>query len=222
LLILSVLGFWGLEQEWHWADNYGRQFSSFMQSAYAVLGLAAVAVLLWKRAWARYLLYLWAATLLLTAATAPMIWGQTGWKPALYALAVTAAIAAAVLWLAPLPPRTKGSKLWLWTAGALVILCAATLVFPALQYAPIITGAKQMEGFCAGLRDDLTHKQLIDLAASEGYTASDGEDKKGPYLRLDDPANPGHYHCELRFASSGKLTSVDFTAKPDDISQPSR
>ena len=41
LLILSVLGFWGLMNEWHWADNLGRRFSTAMQTAYSLLGLAA-------------------------------------------------------------------------------------------------------------------------------------------------------------------------------------
>jgi hypothetical protein len=210
-----------LGQEWRSADTYGRQFSSFMQSAYAVLGLLAIVALLWRRAWARFLLWLWAATMLLTAATAPVIWAEAGWKPALLALAVTAVIAAVVLWLAPLLPRAKGAKLWVSTVVALAGLCALTMAIPAIQYAPVIAGAKQMEGFCAGLREDLNPKQLADLAATEGYKASDRTDKKGPFVRLDDPANPGKYRCEIRY-KDGKLDSVNFTAGPEKAAQPSR
>lgn len=222
LLALSVAGFWGVGQEWHSADTYGRQFSTFMQTAYAVFGLLAVLALLRKWASARFLLYVWTATLLLTAATAPVMWSQADWKQSLLAVGVTGVIALIVLWLAPLPSQGKGSKLWLWSGLTVLILSASTLVIPALRYAPVIGGARHMEAFCAGLREDLDRKQLGELAASEGYKASDQTDKKGPFVRLDDPANPGDYYCAIRYKSDGKMDSINFTAGPQKAIQPSK
>jgi len=61
LIALSVSGFWGVTRNGVSRD-WPEKFSTFMQTAYAVLGLAVVLLLLkWPR-WARAMLYLWALT----------------------------------------------------------------------------------------------------------------------------------------------------------------
>ena len=100
LLALSVSGFWGVDTEWRYADSVGRVFSTSMQTLYAVLGVAAMAALFGRWRWTRELLWAWGLTLVLTGASAPIIWGEQGWSAGLMAAAVTGAFAAAVMALA--------------------------------------------------------------------------------------------------------------------------
>jgi hypothetical protein len=104
LIVLSVLGFWGVDSEWRSAVSLSQQLSVFTQIAYAVLGLVAARSLLLKRKGSRIILYLWAGTLILTALTAPVVWGQQGWGAVFFAGSICAAFAAAVLWLARRAP----------------------------------------------------------------------------------------------------------------------
>jgi hypothetical protein len=97
---LSVAGFWGVDNEWRSAHGMGQRFSVTTQTAYAILGLVAVGALLARRSWSRIVLYLWAGTMIVTGLTAPVVWGQQGWGAGLFAGAVCAAFAVAVLWLA--------------------------------------------------------------------------------------------------------------------------
>lgn len=220
LVALSVSGFWGVDQEWQHATSWATQFSAFMQTAYALLGIVAI-LPLWRRLpWARAILYLWTFTLVMTGATAPVVWGQGGWLQAGVAAAITGACAAIIVWLAPLPPATGALKRWRWPLTALGVLAVVVASWAMLKayapeverLAPLVLHAKQMEGFCEGLPAGLTRDQLTAMAEKQGYAAAPGHDDKGDLLKLTDPLDPGQYYCEARFKPDGTIAVMNFTA----------
>ena len=212
LLALSVSGFWGVDQEWRYAVSFGEKFSTLMQTAYSVLGLVAILVLLLRRRWARGLLYLWSLTLILTGATAPIIWGGGGWWQGLFAAGLTALCAGLVIWLAPLPPAEGALRWGRWLVVAFVVAAALVVLTLTAQYAPLAVHARSMESFCEGTRDDLTEAELTALVQQQGYTATPGKDDKGAYLRIEDEASHGEYRCEARFKPDGHIQQMNFTA----------
>jgi hypothetical protein len=220
LVALSVSGFWGLDQEWQHTTTWTSRFSAFMQTAFAVLGLVAILPLWRGLPWARGALYLWACTLVMTGATAPVIWAQAGWGAALVAAAMTGACAAIVIWVAPLPPAEGALRRWRWllaSLGVLAVLVASWTIFKvyapvAERYAPLVLHAKEMEGFCEGLPAGLTRDQLTAMADKQGYVAAPGHDEKGDLLKLTDPLSPGQYYCEARFKPNGEISNMSFTA----------
>jgi hypothetical protein len=216
LAALSVSGFWGLDQEWQSTTTWTARFSAFMQTAYALLGIVAI-VPLWRRLpWARGTLYLWAFTLVMTGATAPVIWGQAGWGPALFAGAMAGACAGLVIWLAPLGPAQGAMRRLRWVVAVLAVISALGVLWviaPAVpKYAPLLLHAKEMEGFCEGLPTGRTREQLTAMADKQGYVAAPGHDDKGDLLKLTDPLNPGEYFCEARFKPDGTIAVMNFTA----------
>lgn len=214
LLALSVAGFWGVDQEWRYADDLGAKFSTFIQTLYALLGLVAIP-LLWKRShWARVLLYFWALALLLTGATAPIIWAHTGLGPAVFAASICAVCAGIVIWLAPLPAVVGPMRKARWLVAALVIAGAVVLVSALLKVAPIAAHGKKMESFCAGMRDHISLPELKTLAEQQGYIATPGQDAKGAFLKItsDDSNNALGYFCEARFKPDGTIEQMNFTA----------
>lgn len=216
LAALSVAGFWGVDQEWRYAASWAAKFSTIMQIAYSVLGVVAV-VPLWRRLrWARAMLYLWAFTMVMTGATAPVIWGQAGWGAALFALAMTGACAGLVIWLAPLGPAEGAMKQLRWVVAILSVLSALGVLWviaPVVpKYAPLVLHAKQMEGFCEGLPAGLNRDRLTALADKQGYVAAPGHDEKGDLLKLTDPLEPGQYDCTARFKLDGTINVMNFTA----------
>ncbi|HEV2110944.1 MAG TPA: hypothetical protein VGT99_06305 [Gammaproteobacteria bacterium] len=220
LLGLSIAGFWGVDQQWRSVDGLGRGFSTAMQTLYSVLGILAAVALLMKHRWSRPLLYLWAAAIVLTGATAAVVWGEQGWKGAALATAMTLVIAAVVIWLAPLPPAGAAFKRWRWLAAGLFALAVLAVLYlslsVALRYGPTALSWKKMEGFCAGAREGVNREQLKVLAEQEGYVAAPGSDTKGPYLRIRDPDPTTHYSCEARFKPDGSIERISFSAKSSD------
>ncbi|HLW74086.1 MAG TPA: hypothetical protein VKT74_03370 [Gammaproteobacteria bacterium] len=216
LLALSVSGFWGVDREWVYAGSLGAKFSTFMQTAFAVLGVLAAASLWYGHRWTRTLLYLWALTLILTGATAPVIWGDLGWGAGLLAAAISAVIAGTVVWIAPLPSPGAAFSRWRWlVAGAYAAAAVAVLAVTA-QYAPLAVQGRQMEEFCRGLPVGITERELQALAEKEGYIANPGSDAKGGFLRIQDDASRGHYFCEARFKPDGRIDRINFTARAGD------
>jgi hypothetical protein len=216
LVALSVSGFWGVDQQWRYATSWGEKFSTFMQTAYAVLGVIVI-VPVWRRlSWARATLYLWAFTLVMTGASAPVIWAHTGWWPALFAACMTGVFGGVVILLAPLPPAQGAMRRWRWVVGVLVAIAAGVVLWVELQavapLAPVAIHGKQMEGFCEGLPDGLSRDQLAALADKQGYIAAPGHDDKGDLLKLTDPIYPKQYYCEARFKSDGTIARMNFTA----------
>ncbi len=221
LIALSISGIWGVDQEWVHAGGVAAKFSTFMQTMYSTLGLAVLPALLLRARSARPLLYIWAFTLLLTGATAPVIWGGGGWWAGFFAACMTAVFAGVVIWIAPLPEPSAAFRRWRWAvvavfgvAALVVLYVTATNVISATEkLAPVALGGEHMERFCEGLREDLTHDKLRAMVDTQGYSSADASDAKGPFLRIEDPAAPGSYHCEARFKPDGTLASVNFTAK---------
>ena len=220
LVALSVSGLWGVDNEWAHAGSWPEKFSAVTQIIYSALGLVAI-VPLWRRlAWARATLYLWTFTLVMTGATAPIVWGQGGWLQGIVAAAITGACAAIVIWLAPLPPAEGALKRWRWPLtvfGVLAVLVAAWIMVKAYtpmaeRLAPMVLHAKQMESFCVGLTPGLTRDQLSALAGKQGYTAAPGHDDKGDLLKLTDPLYPAQYYCTARFKPDGTIAEMNFTA----------
>ena len=220
LVALSISGFWGVDNEWAHAGTWGERFSTFMQVLYSILGLAAI-VPLWRRlGWARAMLYLWAFTLVMTGATAPVVWGQGSWWQAGAAAAITGACAAIVIWLAPLPPASGMLRCWRWpltVLGVLAILVASWAMVKAYtpvaeRLAPLVLHARQMEGFCEGVSAGLTRDQLSTLADKQGYVSALRHDDKGDFLELTDPLYPGKYYCQARFKPDGTIALMSFTA----------
>lgn len=220
LVALSVSGFWGIANEWAHAGSWGERFSAFTQVIYSILGLVAI-VPLWRRlGWARATLYLWAFTLVMTGATAPVVWGQGGWLQAGFAAAITGICAVIVIWFAPLPPAEGMLRRWRWPLAALGVLAVLvgswamvkTYTPVAERLAPLVLHAKQMEGFCTGLSAGLTRDQLTALAEKQGYVAAPGHDGKGDLLKLTDPLYPEQYYCRARFKPDGTIAEMSFTA----------
>lgn len=107
-----------------------------------------------------------------------------------------------------------GLKRWRWVGLGVVVLVAAALgLYRALGYGPLVANGTRMEGFCEGLRKDMSMAELKAAVEVQGYRASDLTDKKGPYLRIDDDSSGGHYHCVVRFKPDGGIGYVSFTAK---------
>jgi hypothetical protein len=220
LTALSVSGFWSVEQEWQAAASWAAMFSTAMQIVFSLLGIVAI-VPLWRRLpWARGALYLWAFTLVITGATAPVIWGHAGWLQAGAGAAITGACAAIVIWLAPLPAAEGALKRWRWplfALGVLAVLVALWVTVKAYtpvveRLAPLVLHAKQMEGFCTGLPGGIGRGQLTDMAQRQGYVAAPGHDDKGDLLKLTDPLYPGQYYCRARFKPDGTIAEMNFTA----------
>lgn len=107
VLALSLLSVWDLTSRWAGSAGFGQMFSNLVQGAYTVLGLAAIVGLSLKASWTRPVLWAWAVALLLTGATAPMIWGEQGIAACLMAAAVTGAVAAAVIALVGWKPPAR-------------------------------------------------------------------------------------------------------------------
>lgn len=221
LIALSVSGFWGVDQEWSHATNMAALFSAVMQIVYSVLGLAAVPAVMLRWRQAGTLLYLWAFTLVLTGATAPIIWGGNGWWAGFFAACMMAVVAGLVIWLAPLPAPGESFLRWRWAmvgvfgVAALVVLyvTASNVLSATTKLAPVALGGKRMEGFCEGTRSDITREELQTLAQQEGYVAAPGADTKGPNLRIEDPEAKGLYYCKASFKPDGKIGSINFTVK---------
>lgn len=213
LLGLSLAGLWGLAQEWRYSDSFGRIFSVSMQSLYSVLGLAACFALYvgWCRT--RELMWAWGIALLLTGATAPVIWSEQGWTGAAMAFGITGACALLVVWLVPLPATERHASLWHWFAGGFAAMVALAVIWTSLRTVPVVVAGKDMEQFCRGMRSGVTRPELVALSQRQGYGTQAGKDSNGEYLRVEDPASGGHYYCEARFKPDGDIASMEFQAK---------
>lgn len=215
LLALSVSGFWGVDKEWRYATSWAAESSTFMQAAYAVLGLVAAALLLFRLRGTRPVLYVWAFALVLTGATAPVIWGQAGWESGFFAACLMGVVSGSVIWLAPLPEVQGVPRRWRWLLAGFFTFAAAGVLMTVVRVAPTVVHGRSMEAFCAGLPGGLDRQGFTDMAERQGYIVTPGGDAKGGFLRLDDDRSGGHYHCEARFNPDGRLKSMSFTGKAD-------
>ena len=216
VLVFCVLGFQGLIEEWKSVATPGQAMSAGTQSAYIFFGVVAIAALVSHWRWSRVPLYLWAASMIFTGISAPIVWGGAGWGGGLFAAAVTLAIAWLVIWLAPLPTASATFNRWRLALAAAFCVALAAVLSVALRYGPVVLSWHKMESFCAGTRQDITREELQALTAEEGYASVPGSDAKGTYLRVQDPGSNGNYSCVARFKPDGKISSINFRAKDSD------
>ena len=211
---LSVSGFWGVDQEWKYASDFAARFSTFMQTAYAVLGLLAVPVLLLRLRGTRPLLYVWAFCLVLTGATAPIIWAHAGWWTGFFAACMSGVVSGVVILLAPLPQPQQAFLRWRWMLAALFVVAALVVLSAAVKVAPAVIHGRDMEAFCEGMNKDLDQKGLTTTVQQQGYIATQGSDAKGAFLKItsDEAGGSLSYSCQARFKPNGKLDSISFTA----------
>jgi len=213
VLVFSVLGLQGLMDEWRSVATLGQAMSAGTQSAYIFFGAVAIVALLSRWRWSRVPLYLWAASMIFTGVSAPIVWGGAGWAAGLFAAAVTVVIAGLVIWLVPLPAASAAFNRWRWAMAALFCVALAAILSVALRYGPTVLSWNKMETFCAGTRAGITREELQALTQQEGYTSVTGSDDKGAYLRIQDPDSKGSYSCEARFNPDGKMDRINFSAK---------
>lgn len=215
VLVFCVLGFQGLIDEWNSLATPGQAMSAGAQSAYIFFGVVAIVALVSRWRWSRVPLYLWAASMIFTGISAPIVWGGSGWSGGLFAAVVTLAIAWLVIWLAPLPAASAIFNRWRWALAAVFCAALAAVMSVALRYGPVVLSWHKMETFCAGTRQDITREELQALTTEEGYASVPGSDAQGAYLRIQD-ADSKRYSCVARFKPDGKISSINFSAKDSD------
>lgn len=225
VLILALSGLYGLQTEWGAAGGLLQHISALLQTAYALGGLVVAALLIWRIRAARPALYTWAVLVILTHASAPLIWGGTGLWPALFAGSAMVVLVGIVIWIAPLPPLAAGSHRWRWGV-VLLFLVASAVVAPGLlrgllaftqQWGPKAMDWKQMESFCTETAPGMSAPKLMTLAQEQGYVAKTGVDAKGQHLIVITTGDPQElYRCEVKLDQDGVITSVNFNVTPQD------
>ena len=213
LVALSISGFWGVDQEWKYAADFATRFSTFLQSAYAVLGFLAVPVLLLHMRGTRLVLYVWAGCLILTGATAPVVWAHSGGWVGFFVACMMAVVSGAVIWLVPLPEVQGPFRRWRWLMAGLFAVAAVVVLSTLVRLAPAALRGRDMEAFCEGVNKDLDEKDLAAAVQRQGYIATPGSDGRGALLKItsDEPSGNFSYSCQARFKPDGKLASISFT-----------
>ena len=73
LVAIGVLGLWSVQGSLGSIITTGQVVASVTQVGYALVGFVAAWALVWRRAWAPTLLWLWAALLTITGCLAPIV-----------------------------------------------------------------------------------------------------------------------------------------------------
>lgn len=110
LVALGIQGFWSALGSLASISTTGQRVATITQFGYAVTGFMAAAALVARHAWARRLLWLWAALTTVTGGLAPVVWGESRPGAGLAAAAASAAIAGLVARLATLRSTTSERK----------------------------------------------------------------------------------------------------------------
>lgn len=100
LIVVDALGLQSAMEELHSANTLGQQVATGTQFGYAFAGFLAAGALLAGRSWAAGALWLWAGLITVTGTMAPIVWGGAGVVAGIGAGVVTAAVGAAMIWLA--------------------------------------------------------------------------------------------------------------------------
>src|SRR6266702_303561 len=95
---LSVWGSVSAVDEWRYATGAGQIAATLTQAAYGVFGMLVGWAALWRRRVLGPLLWLWALSVIATAALAPVVWGQTAWTTGLWSALVAAVVVALFAW----------------------------------------------------------------------------------------------------------------------------
>lgn len=100
-VVIAVLSLWGSVSaidQWRYALGAGQRIATITQGAYGVFGILVGLAALWRPRALAASLWLWALSLIATAALAPVVWGQTAWTGGLWAALATAVLAALLAW----------------------------------------------------------------------------------------------------------------------------
>lgn len=100
-VVIAALSLWGsisALDEWRYAAGAGQRIATLTQAAYGVFGILVGLAALWRPRALGPLLWLWALSLIATAALAPVVWGQTAWTTGLWAALATAVVVALFAW----------------------------------------------------------------------------------------------------------------------------
>ena len=100
-IVIALLSLWGgisaLDQ-WRYAAGTGQIAATLTQAAYGVFGILVALAALWRPRALAPLLWLWALSVVATAALAPVVWGQTAWITGLWSALAAAVVAALFAW----------------------------------------------------------------------------------------------------------------------------
>jgi hypothetical protein len=100
-VVIAGLSAWGsvsAVDEWRYASGSGQIAATLTQAAYGVFGILVSVAALWRRRGLGPLLWLWALSVIATAALAPVVWGQTARTTGLWSGLVAAVIVALLAW----------------------------------------------------------------------------------------------------------------------------
>jgi len=100
-VVIAALSLWGIVSaidQWRFATGGGQTAATLTQAAYGVFGILVGVVALWRPRVLGPMLWLWALSLIATAALAPVVWGKTAWTTGLWAAIVMAVIVALLAW----------------------------------------------------------------------------------------------------------------------------
>ncbi len=100
-VVIAALSVWGsvsAVDEWRYATGAGQIAATLTQAAYGVFGMLVGWAALWRRRVLGPLLWLWALSVIATAALAPVVWGQTAWTTGLWSALVAAVVVALFAW----------------------------------------------------------------------------------------------------------------------------
>jgi hypothetical protein len=95
---LSVWGSVSAIDEWRYAVGAGQIAATLTQAAYGVLGILVGLAALWRPRALGPLLWLWALSVIATAALAPVVWGETAWTTGLWSALLAAVVVALFGW----------------------------------------------------------------------------------------------------------------------------
>jgi hypothetical protein len=100
-VVIAALSLWGSVSaidEWRYAAGTGQRIATLTQAAYGMFGILVGLAALWRPRALGPLLWLWALSLVATAALAPVVWGQTAWTTGLWAALATAVVVGLFAW----------------------------------------------------------------------------------------------------------------------------
>jgi len=98
LLLMGYTGITGGLQQIGQSARLGQRIQTATQLVFGLLGVAAVAMLVVRRRWARLMLVAWGAALSISGGMAAVVWGGQGPLPAAAATVGSALIAWLTLW----------------------------------------------------------------------------------------------------------------------------
>ena len=100
-VVIAGLSAWGsisAIDEWRFAAGAGQIAATLTQAAYGVFGILVGWAALWRPRVLGALLWLWALSVIATAALAPVVWGETAWITGLWSALAAAVLVAVFAW----------------------------------------------------------------------------------------------------------------------------